>query len=61
MKRFALFLPNSEQAQIVEGSNATVKRKLNGLLRVVIVQNGKRIVFNDVVIFCEVSKQIEIE
>jgi len=60
MKKFAIFLPSTEQAQIIEGQSASVTRKPDGL-RVVISQNGKRISFNGVVIFCEVSDKIELQ
>lgn len=60
MKRFAIFLPSAEQAQIVEGLSATVVKKSDGL-KVVINQGlKKKITFNDVIIFCEVSEQIKV-
>ena len=60
MKRFAIFLPNTEQAQIIEGLSATVTKKDDGL-KVVINHGGKKkSTFNKVIIFCEVSEQIKV-
>jgi len=60
MKKFAIFLPNTEAAKIVEGTSADVTRKPTGL-RVVVNNGNKRQIFNGVIIFSEVSKDIFIQ
>ena len=61
MKKFAIFLPNTDQAQIVEGLSATVTRKPDGLKVVINLGLKKRITFNGVIIFCEVSENIKFQ
>ena len=60
MKKFAIFLPNIEQAQIIEGLSATVTKKSDGLKVVVTTAPKVKKTFNQVVIFCEVSEQIKV-
>ena len=60
MKKFALFLPLADQAQIVEGTSATVTKKSDGLKIVIKLEGNKKLTFNGVVIFCEVSEQIKV-
>ena len=59
MKRFAIFLPDKDQAQIIEGDSATVTKKKDGL-KVVIKSEKSKLTFNGVIIFCEVSSQIKV-
>jgi hypothetical protein len=60
MKKFAIFLPLADQAQIVEGTSATVVRKPDGLKVVITVAPKSKKNFNGVIIFCEVSEQIKV-
>jgi hypothetical protein len=60
MKKFAIFLPNTEQAQIIEGISAVVTRKADGLKVVINLGNKKKVTVNGVIIFTEVSESVRV-
>lgn len=60
MKKFAIFLPDKEQAEIVEGLSATVTRKPKGLKVVINQSNKQKVIFTGVIIFTEVSEKIKV-
>lgn len=61
MKKFAIFLPNKDQAEIIEGLSAVVTKKKDGLKVVVTIAEKSKITFNKAIIFCEVSEQIKVQ
>jgi hypothetical protein len=60
MKKFALYLPNTEQPKIVEGLSAVVLKESGGLKVTITTAPKKKQTFNGVVIFCELSEQIKV-
>lgn len=61
MKKFAIFLPNKEQAEIVEGLSAVVTKKKDGLKVVVTISDKVKRTYSKAIIFCEVSEQIKVQ
>ena len=60
MKKFAIFLPDSEQATIIEGVSASVKRVKDGLKVVITHTDKTKTTFKGAIIFTEVSDKIKI-